>query len=555
MHLQPRIAVYTAYPLLAGLMFLAGSLGGDSTSPASKVPPEQTPRIEGAANVPTDQPILSPILLDSERESEARIRRAMQTRIQDWPSEIALAGLADQLSKIGNIHVSFDPRAFKDEEVDLTQKITRKVKGASIESALNRILPNMWLDWIIKGEALEITTHSAAREFKYTRNYNLRPLRLLFEAHPERMPQRNEFGPQGTEYGGGFGGRGKKSTSNENLLTQGIVDKFEKLFYAGWESPSITVLNGTDLVSLRHDRRTHDRFASYLRALEAIVDGTASKGAVKSVPLTYPAMDDEAINRKLRQKTSLQYHDVPLNQILADISRKNAIEIAIDQKAFGDEGIDVRKTLTCDLKDVTLHAGLKALFRGQNVDFYVAEGELIVTTVGGEAGQRVPVFYDVLDLLSGEVDVGMESIADLVVNGSSGNWMGGDIDECDAVFPGILLVQTGPAVHEEIAMLLNDLRSAHSKNLAGEQPKANDQKLETRFYNVAANESVDDVLAAVPQFVAPESWRTELGIAISKVGQTLVIRQTESVHQKIDKFLLTLKTEQEKSKRDIEKSK
>src|SRR5262249_21246022 len=151
-----------------------------------------------------------------------------------------------------------------------------------------------------------------------------------------------------------------------------------------------------------NNRRVHDRFSSYLRALEAIVDGTASKRAVQAVPTTYPAKDDDAINQKLQRRTSFQYQHVPLNEILADIARKNGIDIATEEKAFTDEGIDVREPLTCHLENVTLYSGLRELFRNRNTGFYVSDGELLVTTHNGERSPNVVVLYDVLDLLSGD---------------------------------------------------------------------------------------------------------------------------------------------------------
>jgi hypothetical protein len=308
-----------------------------------------------------------------------------------------------------------------------------------------------------------------------------------------------------------------------------------------------SVLNGTDLVSLRGNRRAHDAFAGYLRALEAVVNGTASKGAVQAVPSTYPVNEDNAINRRLQQKTSLRYQAVPLDQILAEIARKHGIEIVIDQKAFGDEGLNAREPLTCQLNDITLHAGLRELLRGRNMNFYVANGELMVTSENGERSHDLVTFYDVLDLLHGDVDEGMNRISDLVAEGTPGYWFanGGEIE---TPFSGILLVNGWPGLHEEIVSLLAELRCEHSKNLAGPQPQKNSQQFETRFYNLADYGSIEDVLTAIPQFVVADSWKPETGAAIQKVGQTLAIRQTRDVHKQIDQFLLAWKSKQAKSK-------
>ena len=49
---------------------------------------------------------------------------------------------------------------------------------------------------------------------------------------------------------------------------------------------------------------------------------------------------------------------------------------------------------------------------------------------------------------------------------------------------------------------------------------------------------VDDLLTAVPRFVAADTWgdKSKAG-SIQKVGESLVIRQTLKVHEQIERFL------------------
>ncbi|HBI41705.1 MAG TPA: hypothetical protein DDY78_02480, partial [Planctomycetales bacterium] len=96
---------------------------------------------------------------DKEREIENKLRTLVTLNFTDAP----LKQVFDDLRGWENINIYVDQLALDQEAVSLERPVSVKLENVSLKSALNLILKQVHLTYIIKDEVLQITSESAAR--------------------------------------------------------------------------------------------------------------------------------------------------------------------------------------------------------------------------------------------------------------------------------------------------------------------------------------------------------------------------------------------------------
>jgi hypothetical protein len=106
--------------------------------------------------------------------AEARIRSALAQPTEFEFPEMPLTEVAHYISDRHKIPLQFDTNALRDSGIDpATTPVTRNLKGLSLRSALNLVLDELNLTWLIRDEVLLITTKDAANEILETRVYDV----------------------------------------------------------------------------------------------------------------------------------------------------------------------------------------------------------------------------------------------------------------------------------------------------------------------------------------------------------------------------------------------
>ncbi|HQU41541.1 MAG TPA: hypothetical protein PK867_01960 [Pirellulales bacterium] len=121
---------------------------------------------------------------DCRAESARPSKSALEAKIVaalDEPTELDFAEqpLSDAIEYIKQRHkieVQFDEKALADAGCATDTPITRSIKGVSLESALDLVLSEIDLTWIIHDEVLFITSKAQADEIIETRVYPVRDL-------------------------------------------------------------------------------------------------------------------------------------------------------------------------------------------------------------------------------------------------------------------------------------------------------------------------------------------------------------------------------------------
>ncbi len=182
------------------------------------------------------------------------------------------------------------------------------------------------------------------------------------------------------------------------------------------------------------------------------------------------------IERALDKQTTLQFHEVPLDQAVRQIAAQSGIEILIDHKALEDISVPVETPVSLDASGIRLRRALDRLLRPLDLA-WVLENEALRVTSVEKAAKALTVFvYPVHDLArpgwsrNGKNYQGLiDLIESTIVSESWSNNGGiGWIGEHSA--SGTLVVSQTRPIHEWITDLLAALRTARDTQQAGPDP-------------------------------------------------------------------------------------
>ncbi len=124
---------------------------------AQRVPPDKKPR---------------PPAIDARRPGNvAKIKQALDSATQVEFVETPLQDVIDYLKDCYHIEIQLDAKALKDVGVDPTTPITKNLKGISLWSALELMLRELKLTYVIQDEVLLITTPKEAASHLTTKVY------------------------------------------------------------------------------------------------------------------------------------------------------------------------------------------------------------------------------------------------------------------------------------------------------------------------------------------------------------------------------------------------
>jgi len=95
--------------------------------------------------------------------SEMKIREALEQDTRLEFIETPLEDICAFMSDMHSIPIQIDTKALDEVGLDTDAPVTRNLKGVSLRSALNLILDDLELTWVIRDEVLLITTAKAAK--------------------------------------------------------------------------------------------------------------------------------------------------------------------------------------------------------------------------------------------------------------------------------------------------------------------------------------------------------------------------------------------------------
>lgn len=110
-------------------------------------------------------------------EDEVEIRKALKTKVDVKFEKQSLQSVIETLGNMAGINVQLDPRGLQNEGVTYDTEITISMQQAvRLESALSHILEPLRLSYVIRDEALVVTSEAFRSKHTYVKTYNVADL-------------------------------------------------------------------------------------------------------------------------------------------------------------------------------------------------------------------------------------------------------------------------------------------------------------------------------------------------------------------------------------------
>ncbi len=159
---------------------LIGLNEAEKEGPASAIDDGETFEQERWKRARTRKP-LSPITLTHPSEKEQQIMRRLSTPVSVSFEEAPLKAVINELRDVNGINMVIDFPALQQQGISLDSPISIKLDQVHLKSALNLILQNVHLTYVVKDEALQITTEEHARGKLTTVTYQVADLVIPVE--------------------------------------------------------------------------------------------------------------------------------------------------------------------------------------------------------------------------------------------------------------------------------------------------------------------------------------------------------------------------------------
>jgi len=182
-----------------------------------------------------------------------------------------------------------------------------------------------------------------------------------------------------------------------------------------------------------------------------------------------PTKREQLILDALQQPLKLDFHELPLNDVVAYLSDlfRNDFDIQIDRTALEDNGLGPETPITLKTGNMSLKSAL-GILRDQYDIGYVIKDEYLLFTSLDKADVEVKTrIYPVADLIGEDYDSLIEVIT-ATVKPQSWDEVGGPGSITPLAATGCLVFSQTQDVHDETLALLRALRAA-KRDAAGEE--------------------------------------------------------------------------------------
>jgi len=98
---------------------------------------------------------------------EASIRAALEQKTDIKYIEKPFSGVFDDLQQRHAINIQLDLRALDDANIPRDTPVSKSIKGVTLRSALNLLLDDLDLTYVIQNGVLKITTETEAQKLQY----------------------------------------------------------------------------------------------------------------------------------------------------------------------------------------------------------------------------------------------------------------------------------------------------------------------------------------------------------------------------------------------------
>jgi hypothetical protein len=355
-------------------------------------------------------------------DMELRIRAELEREASVDFVEQPLKDVAIYLSDRHDIPVILAADKLQEASVDFNTPITKTLRGISLHSALRLILKDLELSYIIRDQALVITTPEDA-ERERTVAYAVDDL--------SDMP-----------------GVGVDAESLAELIEACIApDQW------GAHSGPPTIRHAGDkwLVFEQTDA-VHEQVGALLATLRQML---AVEGHGSSQPIEPFGNMERHIRTALEQPIELEFNSMPLKDAVLYLSESQKIPIILSAKKLEEAAIYPGTPVTFKTASVSMRTALERMLTPAKLDFVVRDEVLQITTPEDSESHLVTRVYDARAVLQTIPEQHLRNFVMDNVQPRSWDNTGGP-GQAD-LFRGLLVVSHTDRAHEEVERLVEKL--------------------------------------------------------------------------------------------------
>jgi hypothetical protein len=416
------------------------------------------------------------------RTAEARIVAALERPVQASFHEQSLTRVCDELTSQLGVPVRC-AKKLEEASISIDTPITGEFPIAPARVQLRRLLRPLELTYVIRDEALLITTPEDAENRLTTRVYDVRPL------------VDNDVGLFRT------GGPMQDADSLIEMITSLLSpDSWDDVSGPG----AIDFYRGLLVISQTQD--VQDELAAFLAELRRAMLWRDQPGVM---PATELSAAEKSLAPALEREISLNYFATPLADVAQDLSRRLGTTVHLAVRKLEEASLSLQTPVSGRFPSAPARVQLARLCDLLDLAYLIRDDWIVITTPEHAESWRQTRIYDVRSLVFPHGQIGKSSHPDLntlieaitsQVHVDSWDDVGGP-GSIDGV-QGVLAVAQTQEVHREVAALLDVLHRLQETRLPGEAELPNaiwvmPDETEERIYEKLA-EPVDIELTEAP---------------------------------------------------------
>lgn len=494
---------------------------------------------------------------------EAKIEKALEKPIELEFIETPLEDVMQFVARKMDINVRIEARALDDVGLGSDTPITRSIKDVSLESALRSVMRELDLTFVIRDDALVITTPEEAESELLTRIYPVADLVFVVGDDDDDFLAGNHSPWAEADY-----------DSLIDLITTTVRP-------TAWDS-----VGGPGNIDAYRGCLVFSQTEEVFQEIDTLLAGLRKLAAQhRQFPrrvLKKPTSIDEVLHprvaghraRLVEEVGMIGFQKTSLEDVADLIAEKTGVPIQIDRRALEDVGVDSKTRLSATLGGETLAQALRRVLRPLDLSWTLRDEVVLITTPEEAESALITKLYPVRDLVLDEdydprdplaLDFTLIDVIESTVDAETWDRVGGAGSVESMSHPVVVLVisQT-EQTHEKVAGLLAQLRSARAVQKdaeAGEtgdaqRPEKGDKKVLTnkqgqrlylKVYQLAetqklehTGESSKELAAVIEELVEPASWKSDDKYYLRAVTGSIIVRHTKQTHRKIHRLLSEL---------------
>jgi len=316
------------------------------SSPCGVFSAESGPGIDPFDSIPARaersckiEPLAKPPEGPTEAGLEAILARPVAVQIDGVP----LGKVIDALRGDCRLKLTVDPIEVDEEHVRKNVIATLFARRISLRRLLDAILVPNGLDWVVKGDGLQITSQERAREFVTTKVYPLGD--LIVRTGADGLAAHDS------------GAMMKIMDCLCNTASEkGKVD--------------VTLSNKEARLRVTDHRRFHEEVADLLGQLRAVAKGQRPT---------------DSIEQAMSRKVSVDFVKIPFAQALQQLAEQTGVNFALDHQGLSELGCDSDGQVTLRAKDISLRSVLVLLDQLEESVSFVPYDDFVLVTSREEA--------------------------------------------------------------------------------------------------------------------------------------------------------------------------